>query len=117
MTPMRAIELDGDLVHVGGGTLQGDLYDALAAHGRTFAGGCGPEVGLAGLLLGGGIGILGRTYGFTCDQLVAAEVVLADGRVVECDERSISSGRCAVRAAGASGSSRGSRCGRSRRRG
>src|SRR4051812_28261507 len=45
LAPMRAIELDGELVHVGGGTLQGDLYDALAAHGRTFAGGCGPDVG------------------------------------------------------------------------
>jgi FAD/FMN-containing dehydrogenase len=86
MTPMNAMSLDGELVHVGGGVLQGALYDFLAAHGRTFAGGCGPEVGLAGLLLGGGIGILGRTYGLTCDQLVAAEVVLADGSVVECDD-------------------------------
>src|SRR6185503_6774114 len=36
--------------------------------------------------LGGGLGILGRTHGLTSDQLVAAEVVLADGRVVDCDE-------------------------------
>ncbi len=86
LQPLRTIELDGDLVHAGGGTLQGALYDALAAHGRAFAGGCGPDVGLAGLLLGGGLGILGRTYGFTADQLVAAEVVLADGRVVKCDD-------------------------------
>ena len=54
-------------------------------HGRTIAGGCGPTVGIAGLTLGGGLGILGRRHGLTCDQLVAAEVVLADGRVVDCD--------------------------------
>ena len=63
-----------------------DLYDALAPHGRTVAAGCGPDVGIAGLTLGGGLGILGRTHGLTSDQLVAAEVVLADGRVVDCDE-------------------------------
>ena len=43
-------------------------------------------MGIAGLTLGGGLGILGRTHGLTSDQLVAAEVVLADGRVVDCDE-------------------------------
>jgi FAD/FMN-containing dehydrogenase len=63
-----------------------DLYDALAPHGRMVAAGCGPDVGIAGLTLGGGLGILGRTHGLTSDQLVAAEVVLADGRVVDCDE-------------------------------
>ena len=119
---MRAIELDGDLVHAGGGTLQGDLYDALAAHGRAFAGGCGPDVGLAGLLLGGGLGILGRTYGFTADQLVAAEVVLADGRVVECDEHARAGpvlgaagrGRRAVRGGHALHAAHGSRAGHDR---
>ena len=47
----------------------GEIYDALAPHGRTVAAGCGPTVGIAGLALGGGIGLLGRTHGFTCDQV------------------------------------------------
>ena len=62
-------------------------YDALDRHGLTIAAGCGPTVGIAGLTLGGGLGILGRGSGLTCDQLRRARVVLADGRVVECDER------------------------------
>jgi FAD/FMN-containing dehydrogenase len=43
-------------------------------------------VGIAGLTLGGGLGILGRKYGVTSDHLLGAQVVLADGRIVDCDE-------------------------------
>jgi FAD/FMN-containing dehydrogenase len=74
-------------VTAGGGAKLDDVYDALDQQGRTIAAGCGPSVGIAGLTLGGGIGILGRRHGLTSDQLLAAEVVLADGRAVWCDER------------------------------
>src|SRR4029453_16561373 len=57
-----------------------------ATHGLTIPAGCGPSVGIAGLTLGGGLGILGRKHGLTCDHLLGARVVLADGRVVDCDE-------------------------------
>jgi FAD/FMN-containing dehydrogenase len=82
--PIDSVSLDGGVVTVGGGARLEDIYDALAPHQRTIAGGCGPTVGIAGLALGGGLGILGRRHGLTCDQLVAAEVVLADGRVITC---------------------------------
>jgi FAD/FMN-containing dehydrogenase len=86
VTPMRSVAVAGDVATVGAGARLGDLYDALAEHGLTIPAGCGPSVGIAGLTLGGGLGILGRKHGLTCDHLLAARVVLADGRVVDCDE-------------------------------
>jgi FAD/FMN-containing dehydrogenase len=100
VSPMRSVSVGDGTATVGAGACLGELYDALDAHGRTIAGGCGPEVGIAGLLLGGGLGILGRRYGLTCDQLVGAQVVLADGSVVECDERRESDLFWALRGAG-----------------
>ncbi|MGW4489330.1 FAD-binding oxidoreductase [Amycolatopsis sp. NPDC004368] len=71
---------------IGGGARLSQVYSALHAHGRTLPAGCGPTVGIAGLTLGGGIGLLGREHGLTCDRLTGAQVVLADCRVVECDD-------------------------------
>jgi FAD/FMN-containing dehydrogenase len=85
--PMRSVSVADGVVIVGAGTRLGELYDTLAAHGLTVPAGCGPTVGIAGLTLGGGLGILGRSHGLTCDQLRRARVVLADGRIVECDEQ------------------------------
>ncbi|GAB3758457.1 FAD-binding oxidoreductase [Microlunatus parietis] len=70
---------------VGAGARLGRVYAALHESGRTLPAGCGPTVGIAGLTLGGGIGLLGRRYGLTSDRLVGARVVLADGSVVDCD--------------------------------
>ena len=86
VSPIDHVRLDGELATIGAGARLGAIYDALAAHGRTLVAGCGPTVGIAGLTLGGGIGILGRMHGLTCDQLVAAQVVLADGRIVHTDD-------------------------------
>ena len=83
---MHEVSLSDGTVTVGAGTRLGDVYDALAAHGRTIAARCGPTVGIAGLTLGGGLGILGRSHGLTADQLVSARAVLADGSIVDCDE-------------------------------
>ena len=83
--PMDAVHVHGDHVTTGAGALLGPVYDALAARGLAIAAGCGPTVGIAGLTLGGGLGILGRRHGLTSDGLAAAEVVTADGRIVACD--------------------------------
>jgi FAD/FMN-containing dehydrogenase len=86
VTPMGSVAVSGEVATVGAGVRLGELYDALATHGLTIPAGCGPSVGIAGLTLGGGLGILGRKHGLTCDHLLGARVVLADGRVVDCDE-------------------------------
>jgi FAD binding domain len=85
VTPMRAVSVSDGVATVGAGARLGDLYDALG-HGRTIPAGCGLTVGIAGLTLGGGLGVLGPKYGLTCDHLRSARVELADGRVVDCDE-------------------------------
>jgi FAD/FMN-containing dehydrogenase len=95
-----AVSVSAGAVTVGAGARLGDLYDALDRQGRTIAAGCGPSVGIAGLALGGGLGILGRRHGLTSDQLLAAEVVLADGRVVSCDKRHFADLFWALRGAG-----------------
>jgi FAD/FMN-containing dehydrogenase len=99
-SPMGSVSVDGDTATVGAGARLGDLYDALAVTGRTLPAGCGPTVGIAGLTLGGGLGILGRRYGLTADRLRGAEVVLADGRVVACDAERDSDLFWALRGAG-----------------
>ncbi len=83
VSPLDAIEVGDGAVRVGAGAQLGAVYDALDAHGLTIAGGCGTTVGVSGLALGGGLGILGRTYGLLADNVRAAEVVLADGSVVD----------------------------------
>jgi FAD/FMN-containing dehydrogenase len=87
VTPMRAVSVSGDVATVGAGARLAEVYQGLAGPGLAIPAGCGPDVGIAGLTLGGGLGILGRQHGLTCDRLLGAQVVLADGRVVDCDNR------------------------------
>jgi FAD/FMN-containing dehydrogenase len=86
VTPMNAVAVADGVATVGAGARLGSLYDALQPHGLTIPAGSGHSVGIAGLTLGGGLGILGRKHGLTCDHLLRAQVVLADGQIVECDE-------------------------------
>ncbi len=70
----------------GGGTTWGRFNDVTAAHGLATTGGIISTTGIGGLTLGGGIGYLCRGHGLSCDNLVSARVVTADGSLVTADE-------------------------------
>ena len=87
VSPMRSVRVEGGVAAIGAGARLGHVYECLDELGCTIPGGTCPSVGVAGLTLGGGLGILGRRYGVTSDRLIAAQVVLASGDIVACDER------------------------------
>lgn len=70
----------------GGGATWGDFNHATAAYGLATTGGIISTTGVTGLTLGGGIGYLTRGRGLSCDNVVAAEVVTADGRILAANE-------------------------------
>ncbi|MDH4988440.1 FAD-binding oxidoreductase [Aminobacter anthyllidis] len=84
MSPMKRVDIDPitRTVRVEAGCTQGDVDRATSAHGLAVPAGIVSSTGIAGLTLGGGTGYLTRKHGLTIDNLLAAEVVLADGSVV-----------------------------------
>jgi FAD/FMN-containing dehydrogenase len=86
---MKDITVDADArtVRAEGGLTWGEFDAATQAHGLAVTGGRVSTTGVAGLALGSGSGWLERKLGFTCDNLVQAEVVTADGRQVVASER------------------------------
>lgn len=83
---LDTIEVDRDrgLVTVGGGTRSGALYAALEQHDLAIPLGNSDEVGVGGLVLGGGVAAVSRSFGLTADALVRTEIVLADGSTKVC---------------------------------
>lgn len=78
---MSSVDVRGEQVVIGAGARLKDVYAVLGGAGRCLPAGSCPTVGIAGLTLGGGIGVLARKYGLTCDHLVSAQVVTADGKL------------------------------------
>jgi FAD/FMN-containing dehydrogenase len=82
LSPMSTVDVKGAAAEIGAGAKLIDVYAGLAAKGRCLPAGSCPTVGIAGLTLGGGIGVLARKFGLTCDRLTSAKVVTADGSLV-----------------------------------
>jgi FAD/FMN-containing dehydrogenase len=79
---VEVIDNQQHVVRIGGGATWGEVVDSLAPHGLAISAGDTKSVGVGGLTLSGGIGWKVRKYGLALDNLVAAEVVTADGTVV-----------------------------------
>jgi hypothetical protein len=81
-----SVDTDAQTVRAGGGCTWAGFNEATNAYGLATTGGIIGSTGIAGLTLGGGIGYLSRKYGLSCDNLLSAEVVTADGQVLTASE-------------------------------
>lgn len=84
LSPMKAIHVDPErgIAAAQPGVVFGELDQATQPYGLAVPGGIVSVTGIAGLTLGGGFGWLSRKYGFTCDNLISAEVVTAGGSLL-----------------------------------
>ena len=89
LSPMRTVRVDpaGRTARVEPGVTLAELDAAVQAHGLATPVGINSTTGIAGLTLGGGYGWLSRRHGLTVDNLLAADVVTADGELVTASER------------------------------
>jgi FAD/FMN-containing dehydrogenase len=85
---LKRIDVDthARTARVGGGVLWGEFDAATQQHGLHTPGGRVTTTGVGGFTTGGGYGWTSSKYGLTCDNLLSAQVVLADGQVVSCSE-------------------------------
>lgn len=84
LSGMQQVQVDpaGRTARAGGGVTWSGFNEATGEHGLATTGGIISTTGVGGLTLGGGIGYLARGYGLSCDNLLSAQVVTADGEIV-----------------------------------
>ncbi len=70
---------------IGAGARLIDVYNAVTQYGLILPAGSCPTVGITGLALGGGVGVIGRKFGLTCDSMLSAQVITANGALLTCD--------------------------------
>lgn len=89
LSKMRNVTVDPGKrrARVAGGSLLGSIDNATQKAGLVFPSGVVSHTGASGLILGGGIGWLTRRFGLSCDNVLGAEVVTADGSLVRCNEK------------------------------
>lgn len=87
LAAMRGLDIDIEsrTAWAGTGLTAGEFTTAASEHGLACGFGDTASVGIGGLTLGGGIGLLTRKHGMTIDNLLAAEIVTADGRILQVD--------------------------------
>jgi hypothetical protein len=89
LAPMKQVKVTGaNSAIVGAGATLADVYAGLANQNQSVPGGSCPTVGVTGSTLGGGVGVLARKYGLTCDAVTAVNLVTVDGRAIRCTENS-----------------------------
>jgi len=89
LSPMHAVAVDvgAKTAKAQGGTTWGMFNDATHAQGLATTGGILSTTGIGGLTLGGGIGYLARGAALSCDNVLSAEVITADGRCLTASDR------------------------------
>jgi hypothetical protein len=89
VSSMASISVDpnANVARVGAGAKLIDVYNVIGNADRLLPGGSCPTVGIAGLALGGGIGVFGRKFGLTSDNIRSVTIVTSDARIITADEQ------------------------------
>ena len=84
---LKSVAVSQGRALVGAGARLGNIYNGLGAHGLAIPAGTCPSVGIGGHALGGGFGLASRAWGLASDNVLAVQIVTADGKVIVADAK------------------------------